>query len=307
MSFALLCPGQGGQTPGFLASRLREAPSLAQALTRETGLSLDQIDALSAEDLRVNALAQPCLAAYQMATWAALSPLIPVPALAMGYSLGEVMALALAGLCAPEAAIALAGVRARLMDAACPEPCAMRAVRGLGDKAVERLAHQADWHVAIRNGEDRFVVAGPVATAGKLEQAALGAGASVTGVGVTTPSHTPLLASAVTPFLTALEARMVADPAFPVISALDGILQRKGNTARARLARQLAEPLDWAEAMDALAERGIRHCLELGPAADLTRMLRDRHPGIEVRSVSEFTSLEAAAQWLNQRLAGGAR
>jgi [acyl-carrier-protein] S-malonyltransferase len=302
MSFALLCPGQGAQTPGFLRVTLESDPDIAAALEAATGLCATDINTLSAEALRANAIAQPCLMAWQLWAWRQLAPQLPRPALAMGYSLGEVVALACAAGCQPGAAIALAKERALAMDNAFARPCAMLALRGLSAHHIAALCAPLGWHMAIRNGEDRFVVAGEAGSAAAMEAAALAAGASVTAVSVTTPSHTPLLAAAVAPFAAALAREMPERLAFPVISALDARLVHHNAQARERLARQLSEPLDWAGALDCLAERGITLCLELGPGMDLSRMLRERHPHIAARSVSEFDTLGAVIAWMRQRL-----
>jgi [acyl-carrier-protein] S-malonyltransferase len=303
MKYALLCPGQGAQAPGFLDAVLGDAPELLAVLVQTLQRPAGEIRGLSGEALRANAIAQPCIMAAQLERWSRLAPLLPTPAIVMGYSLGELTAFVLANGCPPSAALALAKERATAMDRAFDRPCAMLAVRGLMQPSLGAICAEKGWHLAIRNGEDRFVVAGERAGAAEVEAAALAAGASVTVVGVTTPSHTPLLADAVAPFSATLEELRSDTMAFPLISASDGALVRRAEEACQRLAFQLAAPLDWAGAMDSLVERGIGVCLELGPGADLSRMLRERHPQISVRSVCEFSSPASAANWLQQEIA----
>lgn len=304
MSFALLCPGQGAQSPGLLKGALAgaEMADLRLALEQATGQSGDALDALPAEALHRNAIAQPIIAAFQLAQWRRLASALPRPALVAGYSLGELIATACAGALDAPACIALAAQRAQLMDSACDTPTAMLAARGLPRAMIEPLGAAQDYKIAIRNGDDRFVLAGPREGYAALEDAVLAAGGHASAVKVTTPSHTPRLVAAVVPFEAALTQNLARDPAVPIMSGLDGTLMRKKEVLAQRLARQLAEPLDWAACMDALAERGITVALELGPGADLSRMLHERCPQIAVRSLADFASLESALDWVQRAI-----
>lgn len=304
MSFAILCPGQGGQGEGLLAQVLADAgqPAIGHALEDALGMSAAQIKTLSLAQLRENRIAQPCITAFQLTLWEGIAAHLPRPALAAGYSLGELIASACAGALSPQAAVALARVRATLMDDTCAEPTTMLALRGLRGESVAALARGEGWFVALRNGADRFVVAGPESAAKAVAARAVGMGAQVTPLAVTTPSHTPMLQAAVAPFEVAGVAALTADPEFPVLCALDGSAMRRRGALAQRLARALAEPLDWAACMDALVERGMRVCLELGPGADLARMMNERHPGIACRSVAEFVAPEAACHWVRAQM-----
>ena len=64
------------------------------------------------------------------------------------------------------------------------------------------------------------------------------------------------------------------------------------------LSRQLAEPLEWARTLDVARELGATTFFELGPGDSLTRMVREQHPDLEARALSEFASLRGAAIWL---------
>jgi [acyl-carrier-protein] S-malonyltransferase len=66
------------------------------------------------------------------------------------------------------------------------------------------------------------------------------------------------------------------------------------------LSRQLAEKIHWLSCMDAAAEAGISYALELGPGNALTRMLQNRHPHINTRSVADFRTLDGISKWLSR-------
>jgi [acyl-carrier-protein] S-malonyltransferase len=52
--------------------------------------------------------------------------------------------------------------------------------------------------------------------------------------------------------------------------------------------------------MDAASEAGISYALELGPGNALTRMLQNRHPHINTRSVADFRTLDGISKWLSR-------
>src|SRR5262249_41261057 len=104
------------------------------------------------------------------------------------------------------------------------------------------------------------------------------------------------------PFREALFNSALRAPRFPVVAGIDGSWVRSRERAIAALAPQVAQTVEWTQCLDALHERGGRLCLELGPGTALSKLMRDRYPDVEARSVEEFGSLAAAAGWLERHL-----
>lgn len=301
MSLGILCPGQGDQTPAlFDLLPPGGAGERLLAVAREV-LGQDP-RALPAEALHRNAVAQPLVAAAQLATWEPLRARLPAVGAFAGYSLGELVAWGCAGALRGEDVIRLAARRAAAMDAALRapprvHPMALRAVRGLSRDEVSRRCAPHGVEVAIVNGADRLVVGGPVDGLDAAEAELSARGAKVTPLRVEVPSHTSWLAAAVTPFRAALAAVPFGLASAPVLAGLDGTPVFEQGRAVEVLARQLAEPLEWAACLDGLVERGCTALLELGPGSGLARMARDRFPELPARAVEEFRSLEGAAAW----------
>ncbi|MFY0578608.1 hypothetical protein ACN28S_33785 [Cystobacter fuscus] len=91
-----------------------------------------------------------------------------------------------------------------------------------------------------------------------------------------------------------------------MLAGIDGTPVSTRERALTTLTRQVAEPVDWAACMAGLAEEGCTVLLELGPGADLSRMVRDTLPSLSVRSVSEFKTLEGVCS-VNARRAPWSR
>src|SRR5271170_6020382 len=144
----ITAPGQGAQTPGFLAPWL-EVPGVAELLGAASELAgCDPIrygTTADADEIRDTAIAQPLLVAAALAVAAEL---LGAPGLAgaaaaagvdaaAGHSVGELGAGAIAGTLAPEDAIRLVRVRAQAMArAAAAEATGMTAVLGGDEQAV---------------------------------------------------------------------------------------------------------------------------------------------------------------------------
>jgi [acyl-carrier-protein] S-malonyltransferase len=106
--------------------------------------------------------------------------------------------------------------------------------------------------------------------------------------------------AAVAPFAQALDATPFQPLQAPVLAGIDAATVRDQPRAVATLSRQLAEKIRWLACMDAAAEAGITVALELGPGNALSRMLQQRHPHINTRSVTDFRTLDGIGKWLDR-------
>ena len=301
----ILCPGQGGQHAGMFDMAGTDAAGaalLGGLRARGAYAKPPGDDAAESAPLFANRSAQPLIVAATLAMWEALREHAPPPALVAGYSIGELAAWSVAGALAPLEAVALADVRAELMDrclAAHPGQ-ALLAVSGLSPPRAAALAGPCGFHPAIVTGEDSCIIGGPDSGMAHAVSLLAAAGARTTLLPVEIASHTPYMADAVTPFAEALRAAPLHAAATPVLAGISAARLDSREQAIEHLSRQLSEPVIWDECMDACAEAGITVALELGPGAALARMMQARHPGIACRSVADFRSLDGIRAWLRR-------
>lgn len=300
MGLGILCPGQGGQNAGMLDALSGEAAARA-AFDRAGGD--DPRLAMAGDQARLtrNSVAQPLLCAVQAAAWAALAPLLPPPAAVAGYSLGELVACHVAGALTLDTLLDLARRRAAAMDdamAQAGEEGAMLGVRGLDRSTLLSF----DVEIAIVIAPDRFVIAGTASRMAGVRNRLAAAGAAVTDIAVTIASHTSLMRPALGPFRAALAAAPFNALRCPVLAGIDGAPVFRADPARAALAAQLAQTVEWAACLDGLMERGCTVLLELGPGDALSRMAQSRFPALPARSLSEFRSVRGAASWVERQL-----
>jgi [acyl-carrier-protein] S-malonyltransferase len=290
----ILCPGQGGQHAGMF-DLARTDPRASEFLDR-------CVPSFDMDAVFENRVAQPAIVAASLAMWEALRDRVPAPALAAGYSIGELAAYGVAGALAPEDAVALAATRAALMDQAALEHPGevMAAISALPLERARDLAHAAGFEIAIVTGEDGCIAGGLAAGRPALESAVLSAGGRLQKLPVGIASHTPLMNDAVAPFAAALTAAPFAALRCPVLSGIAASRINTREQAVDHLSRQLAQTIEWSACMNAAVEAGITVALELGPGSALARMMQSRHPEVACRSAADFRSIDGIAAWLGR-------
>jgi len=308
MGLALLFSGQGtqhAQMLPWLDAEPAAAPLLAQ-MAAHVGLDWRERCADTAWRTR-NGIAQPLLAGIELAAWACLAPALAQPVAVAGYSVGELAAFAAAGVLAPGDALELAAVRAQAMDLALGQhEAGMAAVRDIALPRIEAWCSRHGLSVAIRLAPDRAIVGGlEPALARALSDPAL-AQARVDRIAVRTPSHTPWMAPAASAFAAHLKARHLQPAATALICNLTGAAAFRPQDLATCLAQQIGKVVQWDQCMAAVAERGARCVLEIGPGTALAAMWRERYPEIPVRSADEFRSAAAVLRWARKTLSDAA-
>jgi [acyl-carrier-protein] S-malonyltransferase len=276
-------PGQGAQTPGFLAPWL-ELPGLAEQFGAWSELAGRDLIRLgtdgSAEEITDTSVAQPLLVAAALA----VAGLLGEPDAAAGHSVGELAAGAIAGVTSAEDAIALTRVRGEAMAAACDaEPTGMSAVLG-GDAGLTPA---------------NVNTAGQIVAGGTLEQLARfaehpPAGARLRPLRVAGAFHTVHMAPAVDALAAAAAGTAVKDPVITLLSNRDGAVVTSGQDWMDRVVRQVASPVRWDKCMASMSGLGITGMIELLPGGTLTAMAKRALPGVQLLAVKTPDQLDSA-------------
>jgi [acyl-carrier-protein] S-malonyltransferase len=301
---AIIAPGQGAQSPGFLANwlKLPGAPERLGRWSEIAGIDLIHMGtAASAEEITDTAVAQPLLVAAALLAAEQLSG----GSIAVGHSVGELAAGAIAGVLSPEDAIRLAGIRGRAMAAATQAaPTGMTAVLGGNHDAV--LDAIADYGLtpANINARDQIVAAG---TAAQLEAFAANPppGVRLRPLRVAGAFHTAHMAPAIEALSAAAPSMAVHDPKIPVLSNRDGGVVTSGRDWLNRVIAQVAAPVRWDRCMDTLATLGVTVLLELPPAGVLTGLARHTLPGaqrIALKTPERLDAVRALADGIHSDL-----
>jgi [acyl-carrier-protein] S-malonyltransferase len=313
----ITAPGQGAQTPGFLAPWL-ELPGVAERLGAASELAgCDLIrfgTTASADEIKDTAVAQPLLVAAAIAAAAVLSGSelagsglagselaggdpghAPADA-AAGHSVGELAAGVLAGVLTADDAMRLVGVRGRAMAAAAAvEPTGMTAVLGGDQETVLAAIARHGLTPANVNGAGQIVAAGTLA---ELEAFAADppAGARLRPLQVAGAFHTRHMAPAVTALRDAAADVAVSDPGVPLLSDADGAAVTTGKEWLERIVAQVAAPVRWDLCMRTMADLGVTALIELPPGGTLTGLARRALPGVALLAIKTPEQLDAARE-----------
>jgi len=297
MRTALVFPGQGSQRPGMLDAvpELDALERLLDAAEALSGLELRSIASAGPDDrLADTSVAQPLL---YLADWAWGVTLLQSgvePFAVAGHSLGELAALAVAGVFSPEAGLELVVERSKLMTtAAAARAGTMAAVLGMDGSAVrETIADVEDVWLANDNAPGQVVISGSVDGIAEATAALIDAGARrVVPLAVSGAFHSPMMESASTAFADLLIGAEFEDARIPVYQNTDPTPETDGDAIRERLIAQIASPVRWTEIMQALVAEGPIALIESGPGNVLAGLAK-RVEGITALSV-ESASLES--------------
>lgn len=310
MTLAILCSGQGAQRADMF--ELTGAVPQADALFAHAGRLLGDdprnwVRHAEPDALHENRAAQLLCTLQALAAAALLDTVWPRRRCVAGYSVGEVASWSVAGMIDPHDTLDLADARARAMDAASGGDERMAFVRGLTRARLAQLCDGRDAAIAIANPGDAFVVAGRQAdVAAVADDAARDGALRVAPVCVRIASHTRRLAAAVPAFRASLAAVNVRrpPPGTRLFSGIDGASVLDVGAGLDKLARQIAEPVEWAACLAACVEAGATAFLELGPGRALAEMAGGAYPALPARSVADFRSVDGIANWLARVAAG---
>ncbi|GHE45154.1 ACP S-malonyltransferase [Streptosporangium violaceochromogenes] len=295
---AIVAPGQGAQTPGFLTPWL-EIPGLKDRLSAWSdliGLDLVAYGTTAGEaEIRDTAVAQPLLVAAGLAVAEVLGA---SPGVIAGHSVGELTAAALAGVLTPEQALTLVRERGLAMaKAAAITETGMLAVLGGAEDEVLAALERYGLTPANINGAGQIVAGGTLAQLEAL-RAEPPARARLIPLSVAGAFHTVHMATAVDRMREAASALTPGDPAVPLLSNADGAVVTGGAEFVGRLVDQVASPVRWDACMATMAGLGVTTMIELLPGGTLTGLARRALRGVTTVALKTPDDLDAAREAL---------
>jgi [acyl-carrier-protein] S-malonyltransferase len=307
---ALLCPGQGAQSPGMGRDLAHACPAAARVFSAANERLNIELDRLCfegpADELASSDVAQPAILTVSVAAFRALeheAGRFPPVAACAGLSLGEYSALVMAGALDFADAVALVRERGRHMQEACEaNPGTMCSVIGLEDSIVEDACAQATEETgagvwpANYNCPGQLVVSGQVQGVRRAAEICRERGARrAVHLNVAGPFHTPLMALAAERLAPELARIDIRCPRWPVVANVTASPADQPQQIRALLLQQVTSPVRWTDSMHWVARQGVSACYELGPGRVLQGLLKRIDPSFACRSLGAFGDIAAAA------------
>jgi [acyl-carrier-protein] S-malonyltransferase len=292
---AIVAPGQGSQTPGFLRpwledQRLRE---LLELWSDAIGLNLVHLGTeAGAEEIRATANAQPLIVGAGLLAMKTLGNVNF--SISTGHSVGEITAAGIANVLSEHDAMTLVRERGLAMSvAAAQAPTGMSAVLGGERENVLAVLASLGLIPANDNGAGQIVAAGDLVALARLGEHPP-TGARVRALAVAGAFHTPVMQPAIE-HLREFAAHLLAnDPNVAIISNKDGQEMASGRAVLDRIVNQIVNPVRWDLCMQTLGDLGVTAVLELPPAGTLVGLIKRELPGVETLALKTPDDLDAA-------------
>lgn len=269
---AWVFPGQGSQSLG-MGMDLLHLPSVKEKFAQAEeilGWSVVEICQNDEEKLSRTLYTQPCLYVVE----SILADILQEkqnPDLVAGHSLGEYIALYVAGVFEWSAGLRLVKRRAELMDSTAGGM--MAAFINFEREQLEKvIAETPDVVLANDNSPAQAVISGtPEAVQAVMSQVKA---KRAIPLKVSGAFHSPLMASAADEFQNILESIEFQQATVPVLSNVEPVPSHDAYVLKQRLKQQMTGSVRWREISIALSENGIERVVEIGPGNVLTGLIK---------------------------------
>ncbi|NJO20334.1 MAG: ACP S-malonyltransferase, partial [Spirulinaceae cyanobacterium RM2_2_10] len=253
---AWVFPGQGSQAIG-MGSDLVDLPA-AQAKFAQAehilGWSIPEVCQSEDDQVSKTLYTQPCLYVIENILAELLLEQGQQPDIVAGHSLGEYVALCIAGVFDFETGLRLVKRRAQLMDSA--SDGMMAALIGFDREQLEQQIQQIENVVlANDNNSGQVVISGTPAAVEQILSTVKAKRA--VKLNVSGAFHSPLMAEAAAEFKLVLDIVAFQTARIPVLSNVEPTPASDGEVLKDRLVRQMTGSVRWREISLRLPQEGI--------------------------------------------------
>ena len=288
---AFVFSGQGDQYPGMgkeLFEKYPTAGGIFDLCDQIRPGTASQCFSGTAEELKETANTQPCLFAMELAAAEVLREKGIVPDAAAGFSLGEVIAAAFAGLFDHSTGFSLVCRRGQLMQAEAEKhDTAMAAVVKLPAETVEALcANHRELYPVNYNCPGQITVSGLSSEMADFSAEVKAAGGRALPLKVKGAFHSPFMADAAKAFAEDLAKTEMNPPTISLYS--DVTAEEYSGDPAYLLAKQIASPVRWEALVRNLIAAGVDTFIEIGPGKTLANMITKIDPAVKAMPYTAF-------------------
>ena len=262
------CRAVAASTPEELARKLAELP-VAERRATPPRIGFLFPGQGSQNSSAATEIAQPAIVRESLEALRELRELGIEACVAIGHSLGELVALCWAGALEETAAVRIAEMRGRLM-ASVDGPLGAMAGIAAGEQETRVLIQSEPVVIAGLNSARRTVISGEAQALQRVVTQAQARGFHAALLPVSHAFHSPLVAPAAEPLAARLAEEVFAIPRRRVISTVTGEALRKETDLRELLRLQVTAPVLFQRALRAAPEVDL--WIEVGPGRALSQL-----------------------------------
>lgn len=285
---AFVFSGQGAQYSG-MGKAMYDASPAAKAVydmadSVRPGTSKQCFEG-TAEELTQTVNTQPCVFTVDLAAARALVEKGITPDCVAGFSLGEIAALAFAGMLSDEDAFRLVCKRGELMDKAAREnPGAMVAVMKIAPEKVEEICACFDKTYPVNyNSPAQTVVATTVENSDAFCKAVKEAGGRAKALPVSGAFHSPFMAQAAAGLAEYMQGVDFSEPKIKIYSNFTA--KPYEGDYKQLVRAQVENPVRWQTIMENMKADGVDTVIEIGVGKTLQNLCKRTFDDIKAYKV----------------------
>ena len=295
---AFLFAGQGAQYSGMGKSLYENSAAAKQLYDTAEAIrpnTMQQSFSGTDKELKRTENTQPCLYLVDLAAARALEEAGVHADAAAGFSLGEIAALAFAGVYSDADGFRIVTERGRLMqEASDAADTAMCAVVKLDAETVANAAAEFEQLYAVNfNFPGQTVVSGLKSSMPDFTAKIKTLGGRCIPLAVSAAFHSPFMNDAAAKFGTALADYSFAAPQIPAYANLTA-LPYEADAAKIRetLQQQMCNPVRWQTTVENMIAAGFDTFIEVGAGKTLSGLVKKISADVKIYNVDSAETLE---------------
>lgn len=293
---AFVFSGQGAQYPGMGKELYETSPAAKSVFDMAEKIrpgTIKQCFEGTKEELSITINTQPCVFIADLAAAAAVDEKGIKPDFVAGFSLGEIAAVAFAGMLSYEEAFRLVCKRAELMDNAAKEnKGAMAAVLKLTPQKVEEICKNFKQAYPVNyNSPAQTVVAADEAEIDALCEKVKTEKGKAVKLAVSGAFHSPFMKFASEGLAEYLKGVELLEPVIPVYANVTA--RPYSGDYRELLSAQVKSPVKWQTTVENMISDGADKFIEVGVGKTLTGLIKKINTDVTAVNIENKEGLDA--------------
>ncbi len=295
MSTALVFSGQGAQYTGMGKDLYENSPAAKAVFDMAESIrpgTIKQCFEGTKEELAVTINTQPCVFITDLAAAAAVAEKGVTIDCVAGFSLGEIAAIAFAGMLSYEDAFKLVCKRAELMDKAAKEnPGAMAAVMKISPEQVEEICKGFEKAYPVNyNSPAQTVVAASREEIDELCEKVKAVKGKAVKLAVSGAFHSPFMNTAAEGLAEYLKDIDLKEPTIPIYA--NATAEPYKDDYKMLISAQVNHPVKWQKSVENMIENGVNTFIEVGVGKTLTGLIKKINADVKAVNIENKEGLD---------------
>ena len=295
MSTALVFSGPGAQYTGMGKDLYENSPAAKAVFDMAESIrpgTIKQCFEGTKEELAVTINTQPCVFITDLAAAAAVAEKGVTIDCVAGFSLGEIAAIAFAGMLSYEDAFKLVCKRAELMDKAANEnPGAMAAVMKISPEQAEEICAGFEKAYPVNyNSPAQTVVAASREEIDELCEKVKAVKGKAVKLAVSGAFHSPFMNTAAEGLAEYLKDIDLKEPTIPIYA--NATAEPYKDDYKMLISAQVNHPVKWQKSVENMIENGVDTFIEVGVGKTLTGLIKKINADVKAVNIENKEGLD---------------